>query len=238
MIGLRSPLPEISKDDFSLDWHQGEHVTLIGSTGTGKTTQAHSLLEQRDFVCVLAVKRFDDTIERFKNGPKYGLSRYAVIHKWPPECYQHKVIFWPRPKDIKAGDKQSTLIYHAVNDMYMSGGWCIYFDEAGYISGSLGLGSALGVLLNQGRSSHISVMATMTRPRSMIARVPVEALNQCRHILIFKYSDEREIRACAEIAGISYLEMKAYQQALRFNQEKGFSDFIYIGKNRQIVRTH
>ena len=225
-------------ENMQRDWHQGEHIAVIGSTGTGKTTVAHTLLECRSFVCVLAVKRYDETIDRFQKGTKYGLSQYRVIDKWPPEYSYRRVVFWPRPKDIGARDGQAEQFYHAINHMYISGGWCISFDDAGYITGTLGLGRALGILLSQGRSSNISVVVTMTRPTSMVAQVPKEALNQCRHVLIFKYTDEREMKVCSEIAGISFNEMKNLQKLLRFDSRKGFSDFLYVGKDKkQIVRS-
>lgn len=216
-------------ENFKNSWRQGEHVSIIGPTGTGKTTIAHSILDAREFVCVLAVKRFDDTLQRFKYGHRYGRARYDVIRKWPPEFNQKRVIFWQKPTKIEDQQKVADAIHKALNEMYRSGGWCIYCDEAGYIAGNLGLGRAVGVLLNQGRSAHVSMVCTMTRPRSMVARVPVETLNQCRHHIIFKYQDEKEIQTCAQIAGISFQEMRRFQYGLHVDTNKGFSDFIYVG---------
>lgn len=224
-------------ESFKKDWRQGEHVSIIGPTGTGKTTIAHSILDAREYVCVLAVKRFDDTLQRFKSGHRYGRARYDVIRKWPPDFNQHKVIYWQKPTKIEDQYKMAEAIHNALNEMYRSGGWCIYLDECGYIAGNLGLGKAVGVLLNQGRSAHISMVCTMTRPHSMIAKVPVETLNQCRHHIIFKYQDEKEIKATAEIAGIGYQDMRRFQYNLHVDTHKGFSDFVYIGHGSvQIVR--
>jgi len=213
---------------FSQVWKQGEHVGIIGSTGTGKTTVAQVLLDTRTYVCVLAVKRKDETLERFKNGWKYGLSQYKVITQWPPDYPFHKVVLWIKPKDISDGKHQAERLYKALNTIYLDGGWCLYFDEAGFIAGSLGLGQALGVLLNQGRSAGISVVVTMTRPTSMIARVPKEALNQPRHKLIFKYENLDEIKACATICDIPWRDMLALQHLLEFHGNKRFSDFLCI----------
>lgn len=222
---------------FREEWSQGEHVTLAGPTGTGKTTVAHTILDCRTYVCVLAVKRYDDTLDRFRNGHLYNRDRYKVIKDWPPEYPNRKVIYWPRPKSITDKETQVEKLYKALNAMYKSGGWCVYFDEAGYIAGNLGLHQCLGVLLNQGRSSDISVVATMTRPRSMIARVPVETLNQCRHLILFKYVDEREIKACAEIAGISNRDMQRYMDSLQYHRHpRGeYSDFMHVHKNKVTI---
>lgn len=219
------------------EWSQGQHVGIIGPTGTGKTTVAHTILDSREYVCVLAVKGHDDTLERFKKGHEYGRASYKLITSWPPDYPIRRVIYWAKPKGLTDDSEQASKIHKALNAMYMSGGWCVYFDEAGYIAGNLGLGKALGILLNQGRSSYISIVATMTRPRSMIARVPVETLNQCRHLILFKYVDEREIKACAEIAGISPRVMTSYMASLQYHGSKKFTDFLHVHEgNIRIVR--
>lgn len=223
--------------DLQSDWHQGEHVAIIGQTGTGKTTVAHRILDIRDYVCVLAIKREDDTLERFRTGEQYGRDSYRVIRSWPPDYPFRKVILWAKPKSLKRDDlqKQALAVHHALNRMYLSGGWCIYLDEAGYLAGVLGLSSAIGILLNQGRSAHISVVATMTRPSSVVARIPRESLTQVRHHLVFKYTDDREMKSCAEIVGLSLQSMRIFQKLLTTNPQKGFSDFLYVGKGKIII---
>lgn len=234
-------IPEMAFDDwyqsFKEEWFQGEHVALIGQTGTGKTTVAHHLLDIRSYVAVLAIKRQDDTLERFKRGENYGRSAYTVIHKWPPDFPTRHVILWVKPKSLSSQDikKQSLAIHRALNQMYLSGGWCIYLDEAGYLAGTLGLSSAIGILLNQGRSAHISVVATMTRPSSVVARIPRESLTQVRHHLIFKYTDAGEMESCGKIVGINLGTMRSWQEELRTNLSKGHSDFIYVGKGKNIL---
>lgn len=222
---------------FLTDWHQGEHVCIIGPTGTGKTTIAHTILDARDYVCVLAVKRSDDTLDRFRKGNDYGRARYKIIKKWPPVYTAHKVILWIKPASLTTADlrKQAVAIHAALSSMYVAGGWCIYFDEAGYIAGELGLGHQLGILLNQGRSSHITVVATMTRPTSMIARVPKESLNQARHRLIFRYENEDEIKACARVADMPWKKLQELMSLLRTDPGKGYSDFLYIGKGKVLI---
>lgn len=215
-------------------WRQWEHVGIIGPTGTGKTTVAHTLLDIREYVVVLAVKNRDDTLERFKHGPEYGHKTYVVVKKWPPDYPYHRIILWVKPKSIKDTDAQAKSIYAALDAIYLDGGWCVYVDEAGYVVGTLGLGSALGVLLNQGRSSMISIVAVMTRPTSLIAKVPKEALNQPRHKIIFKYDNRDEMKACAQIADIDMHSMQEYMESLSYHGEKKFSDFLYI--NQGIVR--
>jgi hypothetical protein len=225
---------EIARSEWyarmNTSWHQGEHIVIIGPTGTGKTNLATELLDIREWVVVLAVKRKDETLDRFK---KQG---YRVIRKWPPEYNWKRVILWEKPGSLTDDtSKQTAAIHKALNQMYLAGGWTIYFDESGYIAGTLGLSRDLGILLNQGRSNYLSIVASMTRPSSVIARVPREALNQPRHKIIFKYSEEADIKACAQIAGINWHTMQEYMDMLT-TYRKGYSDFLYIGESISVVR--
>src|SRR5260221_80749 len=138
-------MQEISRDDwlsqFKQQWYQGQHVEIIGPTGTGKTTIAVDILDVREYVCVLAVKRKDETLDLFKH------QGYKVIKTWPPDVYTHKVIFWHKPGSLTDDlNKQAIAIHGALNKIYLAGGWCVYFDEAGYIAGTLGMGKDLTVL--------------------------------------------------------------------------------------------
>lgn len=228
------PLIEMSIDSwyesFRVMWKQSQHVALQGPTGVGKSRLAHRLLEIREWVCVLAIKRKDDTLERFRDGPRYGYSRYKVVHSWPPDYGYQKVVLWEKPKSLDAADlaRQAKAVHRALNRMYIEGGWCIYFDEAGYISSTLGLANALGVLLNQGRSAYLSIVASMTRPSSVVARIPRETFTQVKHHIIFKYTDRREMKSAAEISGLDFSTMQAYQEKLQVHGDARYSDFLHV----------
>lgn len=218
---------------MKISWPQGEHVVIVAPTGAGKTTIASTIVGLRAYTIVFAVKRHDDTLELFK---KQG---YKTLTAWPPENqhqYPH-VIFWAKPTSLTDGlGKQSQSIKKVMDDVYLAGGWCCYFDEVGYLAGTLGLGKGIGVMLNQGRSNHITVVATMTRPTSVIARIPKETLNQARHILIGKYINTDEQKACASVAGLDIKDMLYYQKELRYYPNEN-TDFLYINKQKLIIIT-
>src|SRR6185437_5983146 len=77
---------------FRARWRQGEHVALIGPTGSGKTGLASDLLAIRAYVVALAVKRHDDTLGMFQG--------YKILKKWPPEYGQKHVILWVKPQSL------------------------------------------------------------------------------------------------------------------------------------------
>ncbi len=77
----------------------------------------------------------------------------------------------------------------------------------------------------------------MTRPTSVVARVPKEALNQPRHKIIFKYTNDDEMKACSKIADISHAEMRELMALLEYhkNGKQIYSDFLYIGEAGVII---
>ncbi|HET7641332.1 MAG TPA: hypothetical protein VFK47_21665, partial [Ktedonobacteraceae bacterium] len=184
---------------------------------------AKDILPFRKYVVVLAVKPQDPIIEKFR---KEG---YRVIYSWPPRYSDDRVVLWIKPKHIYSGPEQTAKIALALDDIYSNGGWTVYFDESGYISSELRLHGHLGVLLNQGRSSDITVVTAMTQAKSLIARVPTETLKQCYHRMLFKTRDEREQKAMAEICGISFQDMREFHKILSDH------DFLYVGPRDEII---
>lgn len=206
---------------------------ILGPTGTGKSYFSRQIMDMREYVAVIAVKPRDDTIERFK-GSAYG-EPYKLIRQWPPHYGEKRVIYWEKPKGLDALKLQATRIHKALNEMYREGGWSIYIDEGGYVAGVLGLGQAVGVLLNQGRSSGISVVLCVTRPTSVVARVPKEAFSQPRHKLIFKYENRDELKAASQVADLDLRALEEATDSLKTHHPIGFTDFLYIGKGNQYI---
>jgi energy-coupling factor transporter ATP-binding protein EcfA2 len=221
------PLQKISFDQFlqyfASVWKQGQHVAIVGPTGRGKTTLASYILDIRDYVVVLAVKRDDDTLYHFTK--KF----YRTIKKWPPPSGINKIVYWIRPKSIDHLEEQTQKVHHALDVFYTQGGWTVYLDEVGYVAGYLKQAKPVGVLLNQGRSSNLSIVCSMTRPRSTVASIPVETLSQCRHLFFFKYKDLREIETCSEISGMSKKDMIYLQENMDDH------DFLYVNEKGHLL---
>lgn len=238
-MSAQTQIQEISSTEwlteFSYNWYQGEHVVILGPTGTGKTHFAQPIVDIREYVCVLALKPRDETLERFRDGHKYGYEQYKIIKRWPPDYGDNRVIYWEKPEGLDTLREQAERVHAALNTMYREGGWTIFIDEAGYLAGTLGLGRAVGVLLNQGRSSRISVVLCVTRPTSVIARVPKEAFSQPRHKIIFKYENRDELKAAAQVADMPQKDLEQYTNQLNTYFPKGYTDFIYIGKGKTYI---
>jgi energy-coupling factor transporter ATP-binding protein EcfA2 len=235
---LHRRLKEISREQWldllRREWFQGEHIVVMGPTGSGKTRIVNEIADLREYVAVLIIKRKDDSLDL------YWDKKYKFINSWPPEYSFKKVVLHLKPNSMQDIMKQRGKMQRALTEIYLSGGRCLVVDEAGYMTGVLGLRQELVILLNQGRSSHLSIICGMTRPSSVIQQIPREAFSQVRHVLIFRYKDEKDSKAAGAIAGISARNVVDYMQELRFNTPQHIGDFLYIGKGTEVyvVRTH
>jgi energy-coupling factor transporter ATP-binding protein EcfA2 len=179
-------------------WRQGEHVSIFGPTGSGKSHLALALLPQRRYVVALANKTEDDTLAPLvaKGG---GWTR---AKKWPtsvPPRYAPRVVVWPKPKSIRtAKAEQRAAFLDVLDGVYLGGGWCVYVDEAYYLSQTLGLGDDLKILWQQGRSARTSILACSQRP----AWVPLEMYSEASHVFVFRMRDRQATKRLSDVGSV------------------------------------
>lgn len=177
-----------------LRWSQGEHVTLLGPTGTGKTTLALDLLDERKWVVVFGTKPRDRTLDKLVSD-----RGYHVIREWPPPPAPHgdRVILWPDMRDMAGIYQQQEQFAEAMGSIYRRGAWCVYLDELRYLTETLKLAAYAEMLWQQGRSLGVSVVAGTQRP----ARVPLTAYDQATHLFLWRDSDKRNLDRLADLSG-------------------------------------
>ena len=214
---------------FAGAWQQGEHVALLGPTGSGKTYTARDILAVRAYVIVLAVKRQDDTLRHFTRGEP----RYIRTKKWPVNYDTNRAVIVLQPESL-SDTTQAIKVYKVLNDIFLEGGWCIYLDDTGYLTGTLRLKRQITVLLNQGRSSGISVVTAATQPNSVAANIPSETLRQVRHVLMWRFEDEASIDACAKIVGMSKRALIGYMAQLQVYDDSS-TDFLAYRRGYGLV---
>lgn len=189
-------VPVVSWSAFlrRLDWRQGEHLTAIGHTGSGKSHAVRLLLPLRGHSVVFGTKPRDATLKAFRRD---GWVRYT---EWPPEPHDDRVLLWPSvqtiPDDIV---NQRRVFADALADVFAQGGWCVYLDELPYIVNTLRLGDYPELLWQQGRSLGVSLVAAAQRPR----HVPLLAFSQATHLLLWRASDAADLQRLAEIGGVN-----------------------------------
>jgi energy-coupling factor transporter ATP-binding protein EcfA2 len=177
-----------------IQWAQGEHVSLIGHTGCGKTTLAAQIIPMRRYIIVLATKPRDEVIDTMRAENR----DFVIVNKWPPADHLERVIYWPKVDRI--GDPQNLRpkVHDCLATVYYSGGWCLYIDEVRFIADQLKLKSDLDSLWLQGRAMGISLVAGTQRP----AWVPLEMYSQATHLFLWQESDKRNLRRLGEIGGV------------------------------------
>lgn len=183
------PLPVLPWDSHLTKWRwrQGEHVTLIGPTGAGKTTLARSILPSRTYTLVLATKPKDPLLRSFHD--------HRLTRTWP--AAGPRIILWPRIERTEDIDGQRAIIRQVLRDVYRAGGWTLYLDECRYITEYLGLGRTVELLWIQGRSMGVTVVASAQRPRHL----PLAAYSQASHLYVWPTRDRADLRRLQEMGG-------------------------------------
>lgn len=189
-------------------WRQGQHISIMGRTGRGKTTLSRDLDALREWVAVVAIKQADDTLATF---PKVG---YTVIKSWPPKWGVKRVVLWAKPKTLRDMADQRTQIGKLLDDVFQNGGWAVDFDDVARVANALGFKREIATLLNEARSHHSSIISKMTQPSSVTQTIPSEVWRQVRFHLVFRYRVGRDLDAIADIVGYSKGELKKLMDRL------------------------
>lgn len=179
-------------------YEQGEHVTLVGTTGSGKTTLARVLLlPQRDYVCVLATKMEDDSLYLPLQAAGYEITE--DFNPEPEGDEPTKVIFRPPlwEPSSEALNEQAEAFRKCLIQVYQTGRWALYADEERYLTETLGLRAQFNVLYLQGRSQKTSIIGATQRPVS----IPLEAFDQATHLFLWRNTDRYNVQRMAEFAG-------------------------------------
>lgn len=173
-------------------WDIGQHVAIVGTTGSGKTFVAQDIKLMRNWLVVIATKSKDETLD--------GYTGFVKRSSWPPEWNEKLVLFWQKPKSLLDLHSIQLAIYSVLNHLYRYGGWTIYFDDLFFVSETLKLKGALRMFYTQVRSSDVSIVASIQRP----FWVPVEAMSQSTYCLLFATQDENDIKRVSEGLGVNY----------------------------------
>lgn len=193
-------------------YESGEHVTILGPTGWGKTHLAYRLLgataRPRLPALALVIKPRDATVKRWA-----AELDMPIVHDWPLVASPlrrrrngHTV--WPR--FTRDPEKDDALLYHVMKrtlrDTYARGDRIVFTDEAAGVAelkdpavrNSRPLAVYLEALWMRGRSMGAGVWAASQRP----VDIPLHAYTQASHLFLGNDPDHRGRMRYAEIGGI------------------------------------
>ena len=202
---MRTPKGDLTPPPFvpwaqfldGLQWRQGEHVSLVGPTGTGKTTLMRSILrkrtDRRGFVTVLGTKPRDAVLNKLRTE-----DGYRRVDDWPPRPGERKVLLWPSFSTPAAAAIHAPLYRRAIEDCFTSESWCVACDEARYLVEHMGLAQSLKLLWTQGRSVGVSLVTATQRP----VIVPLDMYDAATHLFLWRDNDEANLRRVGGLGGL------------------------------------
>lgn len=179
---------------------QGEHITAVGYTQSGKTTlMTHWILPQKEHCVVLATKNRDPVLYPTLKALGYvktDAPHLDVDHDplviYRPDKTRHK---GETAKEVKA--RLRSGFAEVLAEVEEDGGWAIYGDEIRFLAKDLKLEEELEVLWLQGSSELITMIVSTQRP----VAIPTVAFESASHLFIFKTTDNRNIERIAEFEG-------------------------------------
>lgn len=201
-------LRHYSRDNFVnkiFNVEPGEHVTIVGSTGSGKTTLGHELLgatASKHFpVVALQSKPKDSTTA--KAARKYGL---RVVRRWPPP----KSLF--QPKDPRGWvvqprftyDDDVDVVHH--EDVFRATMRGVYRDgnRTLYASDLYGLLLRMPRLQREYETAWLNWRSgggSLWVDTQKSTHIPLLGFNQPTHLFLFRESDKRGRDRFNEIGG-------------------------------------
>jgi hypothetical protein len=216
--------PRIPWDKFYheiLEWRRGEHFSLIGPTGGGKTTMLFNLYPLHPFTTVFGTKPRDENMDAFV---KEGFLRLESWRNLDARDYPRRVI-WPQMQKLSDMiPHQRQVFTHAFEAIYREGNWDLIIDEGYYIDEVLKLGAMLRLFYTQARAMNISLVLATQRP----AWVPVEVYDQSTHLMFWRDNDERNLKRLRDVSVIHSAAIREIvpnlelHQVLYLNTRTGF----------------
>lgn len=188
------------------DYQTGEHVTILGPTGSGKTWLAYQLLgvtaTPKVPAIVLVMKPRDATVTKWSKSVGFIKTRV-----WPPlrspfkQSKPNGWVLWPRFTLVDP-DRDDLELHRQFRkvliDSYKRGNRIVFGDEAYSLAEELGLKKLLITLWTKGRSMGAGLWAASQRP----THVPLWAYNSAEHLFIHNDPDKRARERFGEIGGV------------------------------------
>jgi hypothetical protein len=220
------------------EWKPGDHVTLIGPTGSGKTHLALALAKICKFSLVIATKRKDPLLDTLikKHLVIADLAQMSEMAKTEDGIPIHRrVMFWPQFSDkvtqSERLEKQREMVSYVLDWAEKTGNWAIVLDELMWVSRNLKLERELEAVWFQGRTQGVSLIGAAQRP----THVPRLAYSQATYFFIWQTGDRADMERLRDIsAGFPRRMIENSVMKLDWNAH----ECLFVDtKKREICRT-
>jgi hypothetical protein len=211
-LGLSSPEeppPSPRKIWVPFRWQQGEHMTAVGLTGSGKSTLMSQVLGQRRYLLVLRSKA--DTI-------RYPVQRISRAHGPMLDSRISRLEIFPKR------NRQAYEFFQALKHVFSQGGWTAYTDELFKLD-RLGLRDVYEECYTQLRSNHVSMVGGIQRP----VEVTRFAMGESTHLISFGLEgrDAKTVGDATSPRMVPIVQnLKRYEFAWWYQPEKD----IFVGR--------
>lgn len=212
---------------------QGQHVGIIGPTGSGKTHIGFDILELRTTAIVIACKPKDPLVDDAIRRGYYLIPTDQIEVEYVDGRPLHKrLIYWPRISErvrrklpqhqVLAAERahQRPRVGGALGYVRNDGHWSLMLDEGTWVCRDLRLQADVDSALNQFRTINSSVVVLGQRPAWMGRYV----LSQPTHLFLFNTSNRDDRKALGDISGVDHRQVAELVAGLSFEQH----EFLYI----------
>jgi hypothetical protein len=229
------PWPSLFRE-LRTSFAQGDHVTIIGPTGSGKTHIALEIAEIRAYVLVIACKAKDPLLAELRARGYYQTETMEIPYIDGTPVHK-RVIYWPRVSEkMSKGDSalemeiQSEKVRQALNYAKINGSWCLVIDEGVWVCRDLKLQRHVDALHFTGRTLGVSVILSAQRP----SWVGQWAMSQADHLFIFQTAHREDGKSLGDIAGVDWQIVRDVVATLDADRH----EFLYVStRTREMYRS-
>jgi hypothetical protein len=204
---------------YKVSRDSADHVTILGPTGTGKTTLAMQVAALRKYVVALGTKPKDAPFAGLLNSQGYVIRRSSDA-ALPSPSITPRVCIWPTHTRNEDADalRHHRVFKSVLSQTYSDGGWHVICEEASHLV-DLGLRNSLRRNLRLGRSNSNGLILCAQRP----VFIPKEAISGAQHIFMFGTNDKADLDS---LGGMNGMSSKVVREAVA-GLGRNF-DFLYV----------
>lgn len=179
---------------FGRRYRPGDHVSILGPTGTGKTVLALELLRLRSYVVALASKPPKDVeLRRMEKDPRWHNAPDGFL---PSARVHPRVLVWPKFGKDADRVKQKAAFEKAAETAFVEG-WTLFYDELAWACERLSMTPVVKSGFQQGRAQRNGLVVCTQRP----AFVPLDIYSGATHLFMFGTNDEADLKRIGGLNG-------------------------------------